>query len=81
MEEGAVAEHDDDYFEMPGVPQATAVTVLYCSDDKNCGRPHLVLLDDKGVPFAQAVFGPETVNTLEELRRGTYRVSMLEDDE
>lgn len=75
-----MADHDDDYVDVSGVPQAWAVSVLYCADHE-CGRPHLVLLDREGRPFAQAVFGPETKNTLDELQRGTYRAVMMEDDE
>jgi hypothetical protein len=36
------------------VPRAATVSVYKCNDD-GCGHPHLILFDDNGKPFAQAV--------------------------
>jgi hypothetical protein len=36
------------------VPSAASVGVYICTDD-GCRHPHLILFDDNGKPFAQAV--------------------------
>jgi hypothetical protein len=36
------------------VPSAASVRVYICTDG-GCGHPHLILFDDDGRPFAQAV--------------------------
>lgn len=42
----------------PEIPTAYAVAIAVCDDDndgRSCGRPHLILLNKDGEPFAQAV--------------------------
>jgi hypothetical protein len=48
-----------------GVKHATSVRVTMCGDP-DCGRPHLVLYDSTGEPFAIAILPPATVLDIQE---------------
>jgi hypothetical protein len=37
------------------IPQAHSVKIMWCGDDIECGRPHVVLFDRGGFPIAQFV--------------------------
>jgi hypothetical protein len=36
-------------------PQAHSIRIFWCADPIGCGRPHVVLQDDRGMPLAQFV--------------------------
>jgi hypothetical protein len=45
------------------IPDADSVTSYYCGDGE-CGRAHIVLLDDNEQPIAQAVLAPDQLNDI-----------------
>lgn len=61
--------------DMQGVPQAARVAVFFCEGAK-CLRPHVALLNNEGLPFAQFVLPdphPDGSGFLKDLKDAAYR--------
>lgn len=69
---------DDDKFEADDIPQAEWVRVYWC-DAKDCRRPHILLFNEAGKPFAQFVL-PDGGGFIKDLQNAAYMAAMMRDD-
>lgn len=74
---------DDALFDPRSLPQAHSVQVRFCVGTE-CQRPHVVLFDRSGKPFAQFVVPdpqPDGTGFFHDLKDAVYKSVMLRGDD